>query len=264
MERQTGTDVSTIDLGGLRILAVELFALVRVLRALPRRSMTADTLDHADGQPVPCVLVHGVLGDATNFATLRHHLTLHGIRRFSSFSYRPRLDYQRLAGRFGEHVSRVCRDSGAPYVDIIAHSFGGLIARYFVQTGGAHLVRRLVTLGTPYLGSSNPSHEFSIFGRHDPLVPPPVDHVRRRRHIVDSCGHLGLLTDNRALAAVSRCLVGPTVVAVDRRPRRVMAAHREPDDSRVSPPPQFPTLRKRHVSPVATQIDTDLWQRAPS
>jgi pimeloyl-ACP methyl ester carboxylesterase len=238
MERQTGTDSSTIDLGGLRVLAVELSALVRVLRALPRRSMTTDTLDDADGQRVPCVLVHGILGDATNFATLRQHLTVHGIRRFSSFSYRPRLDYQSLAGRFGEHVSRVCRDSGAPHVDIIAHSFGGLIARYFVQTGGAHLVRRLVTLGTPYLGSLNPSHEFSIFGRHDALVPPPVDHVRRRMHIVDSCGHLGLLTDNRALAAIAQCLVRATVVAID-RPRRMIAARRDSGGSLVRPRRSF-------------------------
>jgi hypothetical protein len=213
MERQGDMDGWAHDLGGLRVLGSELGALVRVVGALPWRSTTADTLDEETGQPVPCVLVHGILGDATNFATLRRRLARHGIRRFSSFRYGPRLDYQRLAGRFGEHVWRVCRDTGAPHVDVVAHSLGGLLARYFVQTGGARVVRRLVTLGTPYLGSANPSHEFSIFAEHDVFVPPPLDRVRRKLRVIDACGHLGLLTDDRALAAVGQYLARPTPVA---------------------------------------------------
>jgi len=212
MERQSGTEAWTRGLDGLRVLGSELSALISVIGALPWRASAADTLDHEDGHPVPCVLVHGVLGDATNFVTLRRHLARQGIRRFSSFGYRPRLDYQRLAARLGEHVSRVCRETAAPQVDIIAHSLGGLVARYFAQTIGAHLVRRLVTLGTPYLACANPAQELSIFGEHDAIVPPPFDRAPRRTHIVGACGHLGLLTDERALAAVVHHLVRPTLV----------------------------------------------------
>jgi len=198
-------------LDGLRVLGSEFSALARVIGALAWRASAADTLDDKDCHPVPCVLVHGILGDATNFVTLRRHLARQGIRRFSSFGYRPRLDYQRLTARFGEHVSRVCRETAVPQVDIIAHSLGGLVARYFVQTGGADLVRRLVTLGTPYLACANPRQELPIFGEHDAIVPPPFDRARRRTHIVDGCGHLGLLTDERALTAVVRHLVRPTL-----------------------------------------------------
>ena len=212
MECQADTGSWTGDLSGLRVLWSELLSLVRVVGALPLRSMAADTLGEPDSHPVPVVLVHGILGDATNFATLRHHLARHGIRRFSSFCYRPRLDYQRLVVRFGEHVSGVCREAGATQVDVVAHSLGGLVARYFVQTGGARLVRRLVTLGTPYLASTNPSQELAIFAERDAVVPPPADRARRRTHVVDSCGHLGLLTDERALAATARYLVRPTPV----------------------------------------------------
>jgi len=196
---------------GLRVLGSEVSALVRVIGALPWRASAADTLDLEDDHPVPCVLVHGILGDATNFVSLRRHLARQGVRRFSSFGYRPRLDYQRLAVRFGEHVSRVCRETAARQVDVIAHSLGGLVARYFAQTIGAHLVRRLVTLGTPYLASPNPSQELAIFGELDAIVPPPADGARRTTHIVEACGHLGLLTDERALAAVVRHLVRPTL-----------------------------------------------------
>ena len=204
------TEAWTSGLDGLRVVASELSALVCVIGALPWRASAADTLDDQDPHPVQCVLVHGILGDATNFVTLRRHLAREGIRRFSSFLYRPRLDYQRLAVRLGEHVSRVCRETAASQVDIIAHSLGGLVARYFAQTIGAHLVRRLVTLGTPYLAYSNPSQELAIFAEHDAIVPPPFDGARRRAHVVQACGHLGLLTDERAFAAVVRHLVGPT------------------------------------------------------
>ncbi|HXJ34583.1 MAG TPA: alpha/beta fold hydrolase [Candidatus Eisenbacteria bacterium] len=212
MERQGETNSWTTGLRGLRVLGSELSALVQVVSALPRRSLATDTLDDGYGHPIPCVLVHGVLGDSTNFTTLRRHLARHGIRRFSSFGYRPRLDYQRLTAPFGEHVSRVCRETAAPQVDVVAHSLGGLVVRYFVQTVGAHLVRRLVTLGTPYLACTNPSQELSIFAEHDAIVPPPLDGAHRRMHVIEGCGHLGLLTDERVLAAVLRDLIRPTLV----------------------------------------------------
>jgi len=209
MDHQGDTGSRAGGLGSLRVLGGELSALVRVVGALPWRSTAADTLNDEDGHRVPVVLVHGILGDATNFATLRRHLARHGIRRFSSFGYFPRLDYQRLATRFGEHLSAVCRNTGVPQVDVVAHSLGGLVARYFVQTDGGGRVRRLVTLGTPYLAYTNPSQEFSIFAEHDPIVPPPTDRARRRTHVVGACGHLGLLTDERVLGAVVRYLVRP-------------------------------------------------------
>jgi hypothetical protein len=196
----------------VRVLASELFSFVRVVGALPWRSTAADTLGEPDGHPVPVVLVHGLLGDATNFAMLRGHLGRYGIHRFSSFGYRPRLDYQRLAARLAEHVSTVCRETGATQVDVVAHSLGGLVARYFVQTDGARVVRRLVTLGTPYLACTNPPQELAIFAERDAIVPPPADRLRRRIHVVGACGHLGLLTDERAITRVVRYLVRPTPV----------------------------------------------------
>jgi len=206
MDPRADTVNGTPRANGANVLMSELSALVRIIGGLSWRSSAADTLCHTDSHPVPVMLVHGFLGDATNFATLRRHLFRHGIRRFSCFGYRPRLDYQRLARVFGEHVEAVCRDTGATQVDVIAHSLGGLVARYFVQTGGRRSVRRLVTLGTPYLASANPSQELSVFAEHDVLVPPPRDGARRRAHVVPACGHLGLLTDERAVAAIVRHL----------------------------------------------------------
>lgn len=192
--------------GAARSAAGELVALAHMVSSFPLRTFAADTLTLVDAHPVPVVLVHGILGDRTNFAALRRHLANEGIRRFSCFAYRPRLDYQRIARDLGAHVDRVLRETGATQVDIVGHSLGGLVARYFMQTGGAGRVRRLVTLGTPYLAHTNPPQELAIFAADDPLVPPPLDGARRRMRVVAACGHLGLLTDTRVLGSIAAYL----------------------------------------------------------
>jgi hypothetical protein len=200
----------------------ELSAIAHMVGALPWRSFATDSLQDVGTHPVPVVFVHGLLGDGTNFALLRRHLARHGIRRFSSFAYRPRLDYQRLATALGERIAAVCHEAGTAQVDVVGHSLGGLIARYFTQTRGVSSVRRLVTLGTPYLAHVNPPQELAIFAEHDALVPPPLDRARRRMRVIGRCGHLGLLTDPRALGAVTYHLRRPMLV--DRRRNAKLAA----------------------------------------
>ncbi len=194
----------------LRTVASEAAAFARLALTMPLRSLAASTLHDVGSHPVPVVLVHGIFGDATNFVPLRRHLARHGIRRFSSFAYLPRLDYPRLADELGRHIGNVCRDVGTTQVDVVGHSLGGLVARYYMQSTGTHLVRRLVTLGTPYLPHANAPHELAVFGNEDPIVPPPS--ARRRTIVLDGCAHLGLLTDERALDAVVAFLGRPAAV----------------------------------------------------
>jgi pimeloyl-ACP methyl ester carboxylesterase len=189
--------------------AGELAALAQMACAFPLRGLGAHTLSDVDAHPVPVVLVHGILGDPTNFFVLRRHLARHGIRRFSSFAYRPRLDYQRISRDLELHIGHVLTETDAGQVDVIGHSLGGLVGRYFVQTSGKHLVRRLVTLGTPYMALQNPTQELAVFGSDDALVPPPHDRAPRRMRVIEGCGHLGLLTDGRVLDTIVRYLRPP-------------------------------------------------------
>jgi pimeloyl-ACP methyl ester carboxylesterase len=208
----------------LRGAVDELAAFARMVAAFPWRSSACDALDDAGTHPVPVVFVHGLLGDTTNFFVLRRRLSRHGIRCVSSFAYRPRLDYQHLATQLAEHIGRVCDATGARQVDVVGHSLGGLVARYYLQTGGASRVRRLVTLGTPYFAGVNPPQELSIFAEHDALVPPPPDAAGRAIRVVSRCGHLGLLTHPRAVAAVAHHLRRPRLVRVRRSQRRTPSA----------------------------------------
>ena len=206
----TGDAGKTWSWSGVAMSAAgELAALAQMACAFPLRGLGAHTLGDVDDHPVPVVLVHGILGDPTNFFVLRRHLARNGIRRFSSFAYRPRLDYQRISRDLAMHIGHVLTETDAGQVDVIGHSLGGLVGRYFVQTAGRHLVRRLVTLGTPYMALHNPTQELAVFGSDDALVPPPHDRAIRRMRVIEGCGHLGLLTDGRALEAVVRHLRPP-------------------------------------------------------
>jgi triacylglycerol esterase/lipase EstA (alpha/beta hydrolase family) len=52
----------------------------------------------------------------------------------------------------GRQVDRLIRD-GAPSVDVIGFSAGGLVSRIWAEDGGSAVTRRVVTLGAPHHGS---------------------------------------------------------------------------------------------------------------
>ena len=133
----------------------------------------SDAFDPSLRHPTPLVLVHGMLGSATNFLSLRAFLSTRGLGNFATFSYRPRLDHQRLAVLLGRRIAAVCRATGSSHVDVVGHSFGGLVARYLVEMQDDGPVRRLVTLGAPYFSNRLAGRELAIFGANDPLVTPP-------------------------------------------------------------------------------------------
>jgi pimeloyl-ACP methyl ester carboxylesterase len=101
-------------------------------------------------------------------------------RRYYVFAYDWRQDNVRTAARLDAFIEQIRRDYGDPRlkVDIVAHSMGGLVTRYFLRYGatdvlpilhrddfrvsdaGAAKVRTAILLGTPNLGSANSLHGF--------------------------------------------------------------------------------------------------------
>src|SRR5256884_1146962 len=113
-------------MGRWRTLGGELSALGTLALSLPLgRLLPRERFDPASPHPTPVVLVHGFLGDPTNFLVLRTYLAASGIRNFASFAYPPRFDYQRLAVRLGRAIESVCATTGATEVDVVGHSLGG-------------------------------------------------------------------------------------------------------------------------------------------
>ncbi|MFF7235997.1 alpha/beta fold hydrolase [Streptomyces collinus] len=103
----------------------------------------------------PVVLLHGFIDNRSVFVLLRRSLVRNGGQRVESLNYSPlTCDIRTAAELLGRHVEEICARTGSERVDIVGHSLGGLIARYYVQCLGGDLrVRTLVTLGTPHSGT---------------------------------------------------------------------------------------------------------------
>ncbi|MEU4929407.1 alpha/beta fold hydrolase [Streptomyces yokosukanensis] len=121
--------------------------------APPARDGTAQ-LPVRSGPPV--VLLHGFIDNRSVFVLLRRNLAQHGGQRVVSLNYSPlTCDIRAAAELLGRHIEEICERTGSDRVDIVGHSLGGLIARYYAQRLGGDLrVRTLVTLGTPHSGTS--------------------------------------------------------------------------------------------------------------
>jgi len=144
----------------LLIIAVAVVALRR--RAAPRIEPSDRPLEGvvpvpgepARGPPLPVILVHGLfgfdrIGAVHYFRGIAAHLETLGCHAHAVRLPRTASVPQR-ARRLVELIEKL----GHPRVDLIAHSLGGLDARYALsKLGLSSRVRSLVTIGTPHLGT---------------------------------------------------------------------------------------------------------------
>ncbi|OMI33372.1 lipase family alpha/beta hydrolase [Streptomyces sparsogenes] len=109
--------------------------------------------DGPDRRPV--LLLHGFIDNRSVFVLLRRSLRRHGRRHVEALNYSPlTCDIRAAAALLDRHVRQICARTGHSRVDVVGHSLGGLIARYYVQRlGGDARVHTLVTLGTPHSGT---------------------------------------------------------------------------------------------------------------
>ncbi|WP_197522952.1 esterase/lipase family protein [Actinokineospora pegani] len=119
-------------------------------------------------RPRPVVLVHGTYENRyNNFARMSPALAADGYCVFalnygetvdSLLGVPPAIngtgDIRYSAVELAAFVDRVRHATGAPQVDIVGHSQGGLMPRQYLKSGGAAAVRNLVTLGATHHGTS--------------------------------------------------------------------------------------------------------------
>ena len=124
------------------------------LDALPplRRGLVSADLEAAG---TPILLVHGMADNRSTFLLLRRALLRRGFGRVHTVNYSPFTTDVRTAARsLGRAVESLCEQTGYERVHVVAHSLGGMVARYLVQRlGGDARVHTLVTLGTPHGGT---------------------------------------------------------------------------------------------------------------
>ncbi|MFI7402739.1 lipase family alpha/beta hydrolase [Streptomyces sp. NPDC049541] len=166
-QRLLPSRLAGLSLALLKATALELAILAGHLLLYPsgvtqeRRGPSAP-LPSADGAAQlpteykpPVVLLHGFIDNRSVFLLLRRSLAQHGRQQIESLNYSPlTCDIRTAAELLSRHIEEICERTGSGQVDIVGHSLGGLIARYYVQRLGGDLrVRTLVTLGTPHSGT---------------------------------------------------------------------------------------------------------------
>jgi triacylglycerol lipase len=187
------------------------------------------------GGPRPVILIHGYAMSRAYFLLLARRLERAGLGPFYGFEYWTLGKVSSAARRLGEYVERLCDQHGVAEVDLIGHSMGGVVARYYLSLGGgAARVRHLVSLGSPhcgtetsYFGVGRPVHELlpgssllarleaaglpagpevlAIWSRSDALVwCERQAHLPGAREVVfDDLGHIGLLASRRVAREVA-------------------------------------------------------------
>jgi pimeloyl-ACP methyl ester carboxylesterase len=110
----------------------------------------------AGAAATPVLLVHGMVDNRSIFTLLGRALRRRGFGRVRTVNYSPfTSDVRAAAHAFGRAVEQVCADTGHDRVHVVAHSMGGVVARYHVQRqGGDARVQTLVTLGAPHGGTA--------------------------------------------------------------------------------------------------------------
>jgi pimeloyl-ACP methyl ester carboxylesterase len=200
-------------------------------------------IGNVEATATPILLVHGMVDNRSIFALLRRALHRRGFGRVHTVNYSPfTSDVREAARRFGRHVEALCAESGYERVHVIAHSLGGVVARYFVQRlGGDARVHTLVTLGSPHGGThaahllplpltrqlrpgsdlvaelARPAYEcrtrfLAVWSDLDQLIYPKrharIDHpdLTARNVLLCGIGHMSLPIDRRVVHEVVQTL----------------------------------------------------------
>lgn len=147
--------------GGLMLLLV----LVLVATTMVRSSEGAVDPVPQD-QLGPVLLVPGYGGDGASFAVLVDTLRSTGREAIIVPPVGDGTgDLREQAEQLENVATRVVDDTGAPSVDVIGYSAGGVVARIWVRDGdGARIARRVLTLGSPQHGTSQAALGLQLAG----------------------------------------------------------------------------------------------------
>ncbi len=107
-------------------------------------------------RPYPVILIHGTISSKNVWQNLVHKLRADGFVVFCpDYGTHGTQDIPTSAEDVGAYIEQVLFATGADQVDIVGHSQGGLLARYWInELDGAEHVHHLISLGSPHHGTT--------------------------------------------------------------------------------------------------------------
>ncbi len=184
--------------------------------------------------PRPVIVLHGYAMNRANYLPLAYRMAKAGLGPIFGFEYWTLGRIAAGARQLGWFVDEVREATGASEVDIVGHSMGGVVGRYYVTlAGGDGVVKNLITLGSPHAGTDvsaigigHPTRELLlgskllqrlaaapppkqtnvtvIWSRGDALVPGAFQRALPGAEIImyDDLGHVALLGSRRVAAQI--------------------------------------------------------------
>ncbi|ATL25233.1 lipase family alpha/beta hydrolase [Streptomyces formicae] len=135
-----------------------LVLLIAALLASAAAVTSAPASASAGAAHTPVVFVHGYNADPGVWGSLRDELKASGYTDDELYSWgydTSQSVNETLSGRLADYVAQVRARTGADRVDLVAHSFGSLVTRWYVKFGGgAAEVDHWVSLAGPNHGTA--------------------------------------------------------------------------------------------------------------
>ena len=112
----------------------------------------------ASGDPshdVPVLLVHGFGHNRSGWYLLEQRLRRAGFTSIHAWNYDPwRHGVAELAERLSDRVEMIRGVTGANHINVVGHSLGGVLLRWYVQElGGDNTVANAITVASPHHGT---------------------------------------------------------------------------------------------------------------
>ncbi len=187
----------------------------------------------------PVVVVHGYAMNRANFTLLARRLARRGHGPILGFEYWTLGRVGRAARQLAAFVAEVRAATGATAVDVIGHSMGGVVGRYYAAFhGGDASIANLVTIGSPLTGTGvsalalgfasrelvagsplmtrlaaapPPAHMLALWSEADVFTPASRQHAQAGVTVrtYPDLGHVAMLASSRVADDISAFLREP-------------------------------------------------------
>jgi pimeloyl-ACP methyl ester carboxylesterase len=192
-------------------LALVLFGLTTPLALLPSRPQRGIG---EGSQQVPVIVIPGYALHRVGLLPMAAYLRRRQNRIVWAVNNPTwRDDIPEFARTLSQAVDRIRAASGSEQVDIVGHSMGGIVAAHYINhAGGAGIVRRLVTLGTPWRGTT--MHILGL-GRQCHGLAPGSPEIEAASPVDAAVTALWSATDAIILPTINASLEGARSVALE-------------------------------------------------
>ena len=212
----------------LRLILVEAGSIFLVICAYPFGFLPEKPPSLQVAQKRPVLLLHGLFHNRAVWFLMKQRLEQCGFTVVTMNL--PAFEMvETLARKIAETVEETLVTYDAEQVDIVGHSMGGLLARYYIEfMGGDKRVSHCVLLGTPNAGSKLAPFALSPMGRD---LMPGSDFLTELNAapLSPKVNYLTIFShhDNLVIPAESAELPGAEAIAVEWLGHNSLLFHRE-------------------------------------